>query len=237
MDQKLDALVERLLQARNHDDLDVAIRQIRDFFDVEHVIYHSANQTEDPTLVLTYDQQWVERYLEQDYTRIDPVVQGCFQSFSPVNWKQLDWSGKRARNFLGEAVSAGVGNQGLSVPIRGPNGQFSLFTVTGSGTDDKWEKFAKDNLSSLLLLSHYVNQRIMDFSEKSKPQVTKQLSPREMDTLTHLAVGCSRGQAAENLGISEHTLRVYIESARLKLGAANTTHAVAIALTRGIIIP
>ena len=41
---------------------------------------------------------------------------------------------------------------------------------------------------------------------------------------------------AEKLGISEHTLRVYIESARFKLGALNTTHAVARAMIRGMIV-
>ncbi len=45
--------------------------------------------------------------------------------------------------------------------------------------------------------------------------------------MTLLAMGYSRAQVAETLSISEHTLRVYIESARFKLGAMNTTHAVA----------
>ncbi len=44
------------------------------------------------------------------------------------------------------------------------------------------------------------------------------------------------GQVAEMLSISEHTLRVYIESARFKLGATNTTHAVAKAITEGLIV-
>ena len=38
------------------------------------------------------------------------------------------------------------------------------------------------------------------------------------------------------MSISEHTLRVYIESARHKLGALNTTHAVARALSTGLIV-
>ena len=54
--------------------------------------------------------------------------------------------------------------------------------------------------------------------------------------MTLLAIGYSRAQVAETLAISEHTLRVYIESARFKLGAANTTHAVARALSRGLIV-
>jgi DNA-binding CsgD family transcriptional regulator len=54
--------------------------------------------------------------------------------------------------------------------------------------------------------------------------------------MTLLAVGYSRAQVADTLAISEHTLRVYIESARFKLGALNTTHAVARAMSRGQIV-
>lgn len=57
-----------------------------------------------------------------------------------------------------------------------------------------------------------------------------------MDALTLLAMGYSRAQVANSLSISEHTLRAYIESARLKLGASNTIHAVARAISRGLII-
>lgn len=49
-------------------------------------------------------------------------------------------------------------------------------------------------------------------------------------------MGYSRGQVADLLNISEHTLRAYIESARFKLGALNTTHAVARATSEGLII-
>jgi len=54
--------------------------------------------------------------------------------------------------------------------------------------------------------------------------------------MTFLAQGLSRAQVAEKLTISEHTVRVYIESARFILGALNTTHAVARVLIRGLIV-
>ena len=44
-----------------------------------------------------------------------------------------------------------------------------------------------------------------------------------------------QSQAADHLSISEHTLRVYIEGARHKLHAANTTHAVARAMNQGLL--
>ena len=54
--------------------------------------------------------------------------------------------------------------------------------------------------------------------------------------MTFLAMGYSRAQVGNTLSISEHTLRAYIESARFKLGALNTTHAVARAMAHGLIV-
>ncbi len=108
---------------------------------VEHLVYHSVNSTGQQYAVLTYSPAWVDRYIDEDFARIDPVVQGCFRRFHPVDWKNLDWSGRNTRAFLGEALDAGVGNQGYSVPIRGPNGQFAMFTVSNRAHDDTWQKF------------------------------------------------------------------------------------------------
>ena len=57
------------------------------------------------------------------------------------------------------------------------------------------------------------------------------------EALTQLSLGQSRAAVADSLQISENTLRAYIDSARHKLGALNVTHAVALALARGIIVP
>ena len=76
----------------------------------------------------------------------------------------------------------------------------------------------------------------MEIEPGRTPEPMQALSPREVDAMTLLAIGYNRAQVAEELSISEHTLRVYIESARYKLGALNTTHAVARALSRGLIV-
>nr|MDJ0823171.1 helix-turn-helix transcriptional regulator [Paracoccaceae bacterium] len=83
---------------------------------------------------------------------------------------------------------------------------------------------------------HYFNQKALELEPGRTPEPAQPLSPREIEAMTLLAVGYSRAQAADTLSISEHTLRVYIESARFKLGAMNTTHAVAKALSRGVIV-
>lgn len=233
MKEKLEKLITELQFATCLDDLQQIIFSIRDLYDVDHIVYHAVNPGGDQYAALTYDSEWVENYIEQDYARIDPVVQGCYQRFHPVDWKRLDWSGKNVKGFLGEAQTAGVGNQGLSVPIRGPNGQFALFTASANASDATWDNYSKSNVSDLILVAHFINQKALELSNSAEQVQVKALSPREIDALSLLAMGYSRAQAADSLTISEHTLRVYIEGARLKLGAQNTTHAVARAIANG----
>jgi len=236
MQSRLEPVIETIQNVEVLDDLNGEIRALRESLGVEHVIYHSVNSKGSQYAALTYSEDWVGRYLERDYARIDPVVQGCYQRFHPVDWKRLDWSGKAAREFLGEAREAGVGNQGFSIPIRGPGGQFALFTVSHRCSDGEWALYTRARVPDLILLSHFVNQKALEIERGTDLVRANQLSPREIDALTMLAMGLSRTQASESLSISEHTLRVYIESARFKLGASNTTHAVAKALTLGQIV-
>lgn len=231
----LESFLERLQKVATLDDLDNVILSLGGELDVEHVVYHSVNSIGDQYAVTTYAPNWVDHYLGNDYARIDPVVQACLRRFHPVDWKRLSWTGKTTQNFMHEAVDAGVGNQGFSIPIRGPSGQFALFTVSSRDSDDLWTKYTEDYARSLILASHYVNQKAIEIELGTDQADIVSLSPRETDALTLLALGYSRAQASDSLSISEHTLRVYIESARFKLSAMNTTHAVARAMNHGLL--
>ncbi len=232
----LNALLERLETAPDIAALQRAVEECRDHFAVEHVVYHWVSAAGDNYGVYTYPKAWVEHYMSQDYLRIDPVIQGCYQRFHPVDWKQLDWTGKAARQFRQEAVDYGIGNQGYSIPIRGPHGQFALFTISHSCDDAAWAAFTDANWRNLILIAHAFNRKALEFEPDRSPDSAPPLSPREVDALTLLALGCSRAQVAQTLCISEHTLRAYIETARRKLGATNTINAVARALSRGAIV-
>lgn len=235
MQGRLDTYIDRMQSASSLVELETHIKGLRDIFDVEHVVYHSVNSSGQQYATHTYAKSWEEQYFGENYERIDPVVQGCFRRFHPVDWRRLDWSSKSARAFMGEAIDAGVGHQGFSVPIRGPNGQFALFTVSDDRDDKTWETYTDHHVRDLILAAHFINQTALQIERGSDEAETANLSPREVDALTMLAIGCNRAQAAESLSISEHTLRVYIESARYKLRASNTTHAVAKGLSLGVI--
>lgn len=232
----LEQIHARLERAEAHDELQACIEDARDCFGVQHIIYHWVSGDGDQYGCGTYPLDWVDRYVEKNYVRIDPVILGCFQKFHPIDWKTLDWSGKATRAFLQDAIDHGIGNQGYSIPIRGPNGQFAHFTLSRSASDDEWSAFIAQYKRDLILLAHAFNEKALEIQPGRAPAAAQPLSPRELDVMTLLAAGHSRSQAAAHLSISEHTLRVYVESARHKLGAMNTTHAVARALSRGLIV-
>ena len=61
------------------------------------------------------------------------------------------------------------------------------------------------------------------------------LTGRECDVLTLLAQGLQLEEIAARLGIGSETVRTHVRKASERLGAANRTHAVAIAIRRKLI--
>ncbi len=256
----LGEIVERLSRIPDLSGLGDVIEAIRATYDVDHVYYYAISLGLDAPSqsaatggglvrdqgiwrrdgrsigALSYTPDWIHRYFEARYDAIDPVTASAALSFAPVDWAELDWGAAPRRRFRGEAGEHGVGNQGYTVPVRGPGGQFALFTVNKACRPADWARLLCDWRSDFMLLAHYTHQqalRLAGVAPKSAPS----LSPRERDALSLLAAGHARARAAERLGISENTLRVYVDSARHKLGALNIPHAIALAAHRGVITP
>jgi len=61
------------------------------------------------------------------------------------------------------------------------------------------------------------------------------LSPREIEVLSLVAAGNSNKLVATQLGITEDTVKAHLKSIMAKLGANDRTHAVTLALSRGMI--
>lgn len=233
---KLTIFCDRLALCKTLEDLHEFVTSLRSLLEVDHVVYHAANRQGDPYAIVTYSNEWANYYENEKLYRIDPVVLNAFQKFHPYDWKSLSWDTKPARALLLDAISGGVGDQGLSIPIRGPNGELAVFSLSHKSSDAWWQRFCETHMQMLLLASHYLHHAARCIEDQGQKRLYTTLSPREIDALTYLGAGRSRSQVAEHLKISEHTLRVYIESARFKLGATNTVNAVASAVSRGLIV-
>jgi len=211
-------------------------QRLRDHLAVRHAAFHWVNGAGQHFGATTYPDAWQNHYRKNGYFRTDPVMTMCFQRVVPMNWRRLDWTRKTARKFRQETLDHGLGNQGYSIPIRGPNGRFAMLTLNDMADNDTWDGFIALNARDLMIVAQEFFQTTLEHEQADTTPHFPPLSPREVSVMTCLAQGMNRAQAAVELQISEHTLRVYIEAARRKLGALNTTHAVARALSDGIIM-
>jgi len=61
------------------------------------------------------------------------------------------------------------------------------------------------------------------------------ISPREREVLQHVARGATSGEIAQELHLSEQTVRTHVRNAMDRLNAKTRAHAVALALERGLL--
>ena len=184
---------------------------------------------------MTYSPDWHLHYEEVGYRFTDPVVLSMVNGSLPVDWSGLDWTGRAARRLKDESIDTGIGNNGYSVPLHGPQGQFAMFSVSKQCREETWAKLMAENAQDLLLAAHHIHRHVLEVCGAGVEECPNALSPREKDVIAMISTGRRRAQIAHELRISENTLRVYIDSARHKLGAVNTFHAVALAVKRGVV--
>ena len=71
----------------------------------------------------------------------------------------------------------------------------------------------------------------------AKAMESRPLTNPEIEVLGLLAKGHRAKRGGDALGISPRTIKVHAKSIVSKLGANNTTHAVAVAVHRGLVRP
>lgn len=71
--------------------------------------------------------------------------------------------------------------------------------------------------------------------DKDDTPIVEPLTPREIEVLELLAEGLSNKAIATELGVSDQTVKFHVASISGKLGAANRTDAVRLAVRRGLI--
>ncbi len=235
MSHLLEETIDQLQTSESVDDIPVLLKTLRENYDLDHIVYHSGGPGLKEQNLFTYPVEWVMHYINEGYRNHDPVYMSTQRSWLPVEWSRLNWSGKMEHRILKEALDGGVGLNGYSIPMRGAAGRFAMLSFNVNAKPAQWESQLEAQKRDYLLLSHYVHEKVQALTGEEEATI-KELSPRERDVLTLLSLGKSRAQAAEQLKISEHTFRVYVDTARHKLGALNTTHAVAVALIQRAIV-
>lgn len=217
--------------AASINDLNAAISDVRDRYGFNHLVFLLVRPANHPNIAplfcATYPEEWTSLYLRNNYLKIDPVIQFSQTGFLPYDWSGLNRTSEAARLFFKEAKAFGVGVNGLTVPIRGPGGERSLLSATSNLRGKDWRTLRTSSKNDLLVLSHFLHEKVLMVSGLRKNSAYRRLSKREQQCLQLLASGIVPKRIASQLQLSESAVRLYIRSGRGKLNARTTYQAIA----------
>jgi DNA-binding CsgD family transcriptional regulator len=210
-------------------------------YGLRHAVYYAIRlpgvEEERPFLVFSYPQAWIDHYFARRYNEIDPVVRNADRSVLPIDWGTVDRSAPPVQRLFGEAEDAGLGRQGITLPIRGAQGDLAIFTVTSEADDAEWDRLRSFYVRDMQTLGTYVHARVLALSGVAQPDYAARLSRRERECLQWAALGYTIAGTAEKLHLSERVVRGYLDSARHKLDCLTKPQAVAKAAALRIVQP
>ena len=175
-------------------------------------------------------------YAKMGMQRFDPTLRAAMLSVAPVDWQRLAKTDDFTRVFF-DAHDFGITDRGLSVPIRGPYGDFGLLSVTRDCSKEEWRKFLPTVIGDLQMAAVNLHDNVLNSEVLPKALARPSLSKREQEILQWVAHGKSQQDIGDILSISHRTVEVHIRSGREKLGALTTAQAVGRAIRLGIIQP
>ena len=197
------------------------------------------NGSRKPLCITNYPNDWSEYYLDENYGSHDFVARHSAKSTIPFIWSDLAKSYKltnQQKLIFDEGADAGL-EAGGTVPIHGPGNAKATFSVANNMDKEEFSKHFLRYRHEIHLMATYVHEKIMGLGLHKPLDSAIKLTPRETEILTWIAKGKSRWEVGIILSISEDTVKAHLENIRQKLGASNTTHAIAIALLHGLLLP
>lgn len=195
------------------------------------------------SILSNYQRDWVEEYKNNSYQIVDPRIRDCISSVTPVFWNTqgsyLQNLSKDANSMMQNAHEHSI-RSGVTIPFQSFNnirGVFGIGLNSDSYNDSKSQKHLEYISPYLGYLGSFVHQAMIHIIESEKSTLDNPLTVREKDCLCWAADGKTAFQIASKLYISESTVKFHFKNIMKKLGARNTSQALAIAILKGFIRP
>jgi len=238
-EDKLSDLIERVDKVRENDELHSLVKESKEKYGVRNISFAGFNLGNltliEPVSVWTYKPEWIDHYRRKNYLDVDPVVKTVPTSILPVDWSQFDRRDQNVKAFFSEAYDAGVGNHGLSIPVRGRNGEFSIFSLTFDESEHDWQEYKRLYMRDFQVLAVFFHQSMLRAHKVSAPEF--ELTERELQVLYWAACGKTSDETGMILGISKRGIRYHTSNILTKLNSVNIAHAVGKAVYFNLINP
>jgi DNA-binding CsgD family transcriptional regulator len=224
---------ERIADARSLEELSHEVRKVSRYLGFSHYLYGAriVLPTGDSLQYIFsgYPEEWMKKYQAEQYVAIDPIVEHCFMHNSnvPLLWSDKVFDTPQRQDFWDDAKGHGVAS-GISVPVRGANGEVALF----SGANPQLTADALGHqvhvAGTMYVLGSYVHEavrRLVYEPEKMKTE-RPDLSRRETECLKWWIAGKSAWDIGQIVGLSERTVRFHLDKVKTKLGVRTKTQVI-----------
>lgn len=173
-----------------------------------------------------FPQEWVDRYLQRGYFKIDPLVRHAENSTLPVIWDDEQFHDGKAQEFWEEARMYGL-RGGLSFAVHEQPGVTGIFSLARDRVLDLQGQDLAAVIGRAQMFASLLHQAVTRVDlPKLLPHGNASLTARERECLKWAADGKTAWEIGRILSISERTAVFHLNNVVQKLGAANKTQAI-----------
>lgn len=164
----------------------------------------------------------------------DDPLRSLFEKVAAFDWRIGDPLGDL---IAGLRIAREDAQSGWAMPIDGPGSARGLFAVTTGRSDPAEGRTHRRLLEHWLSVFGWeLDRSLVALLDETETEVAeRRLAPREIAVLAAAAAGHSARQTATHLGLSTEVVEDCLRDAVRRLGCINETHAVAVAVRRGMI--
>ena len=170
---------------------------------------------------------WVRHYTSRGFMMQDPVLRWAYGEIGSTRWSAL--ATQDPFGILDQARGFGL-TYGVAISHRDPPSEGVLPSEQGSRSFGSFARsdreFEPDEIATL-------QKVIIDRHLALEPPTN--LTDAELEALRMARDGLMLKEVAHHLGVSEGAIKQRLKSAKLKLGARNSTHAITKASQFGLI--
>jgi len=230
--------ISKIQSSNDMDELKKILFEIQKKLNFDFILYNiqsSSSFKETSFFSLgNFPSSWMEKYSEQDYGKIDPIVRHCSTSQTPICWHPFyNDTDDKIYNFFQDIKKYNLLG-GVSIGLRGNSGEIGILSLAKSSTlkeDDSLYCNAVLFITSLQAHIHTAVIKLLNTHNKSDLSLTK----REIECLTWTAEGKTSMEIANILGVSESTIIFHIKNSITKLEVSNRSQAISKAILTGLI--
>lgn len=235
----LSDLLTKIESANTTEEMHALIERTVHNFGFDGYSYH-LYRPEDGSLdyVGEWPHEWLDRYEENHYLDIDPVVEHLLQSMTPFTWSEAVANrsvNSPERVVMNEARDFGI-KEGAEIPVHEYGFGVATFSVFSSSLENfgsAWTEYRHD----LHMFCLYFHEKYRDLVSTPLTVPAPHLTRRERECLVLTSRGKTAWEIGEILSISERTAKQHLSTAAAKLGSYSKHHAVVKAILTRIILP